>query len=278
MTFAVSGLFVLLGAVIVIAQRMDPPYAGPGVGALAALHGVIVAMIAGSRASAEERHFGVLAAQALHPRAAWQQWFLKVGVTLSVVLLLATALPWLFNQLHADVLVVRRPHGLSVSGRSSAWFGLESEYFFGVALACLAALYVSSLSSNSLWALLACLPATGVVMAVMVAAQPIVFSLRRAAEANIYSITPAMQENYRDPGWRGYFNELHRFRGVQDYVTIVLTVGFTLLVLYLAHRNHRTLERGTRRIAIQAGMMAAGLVVATAAYFGASHLAWSIIR
>lgn len=278
MTFAVSGLFVLLGAVIVVAQRMDPPYAGPGVGALAALHGVIVAMIAGSRASAEERHLGVLAAQALHPRAAWQQWFLKVGVTLSVVLLLATALPWLFNQLHADVLVVRRPHGLSVSGRSSAWFGLESEYFFGVALACLAALYVSSLSSNSLWALLACLPATGVVMAVMAAAQPMVWSLRRAAEANIYSITPAMQENYRDPGWRGYFNELHRFRDVQDYVTIILTVGVTLLVLYLGHRNHRTLERGARRIAIQAGLIAASLVVAVATYFGASHLVWSIIR
>jgi hypothetical protein len=68
------------------------------------------------------------------------------------------------------------------------------------------------------------------------------------------------------------------FRAVEDYLTIILTASFTIFVLYLAHRNHRTLERGTRRIAIQAGMMAASLVLATAAYFGASHLAWSIIR
>jgi hypothetical protein len=93
LTFAVSGLFVLFGAAIVIAQRMDPPYAGPGIGALAVLHGAFIAMIAGSRASAEERHLGVLAAQTLHPRAAWQQSFLKVGVTLSVVLVLASHSP-----------------------------------------------------------------------------------------------------------------------------------------------------------------------------------------
>jgi hypothetical protein len=281
LTFAVSGLFLLLGAVIVIAQRMDPPYAGPGIGALAVFHGVFVAIIAGSRASAEERHLGVLAAQTLHPRAAWQQWFLKVSVTLSIVLVLAIALPWLFRLIDADKLVIRTPHGLHITGPASDWFGLESEYFVGVALACLAALYVSSLSANSLWALLACLPVAGVVLAVMAALQPALLSIRRDLYVKLYaSVTPAMRESYRGEteAWRAFWTDMRLFRAVEDYLTIILTASFTIFVLYLAHRNHRTLERGTRRIAIQAGMMAASLVLATAAYFGASHLAWSIIR
>ena len=272
LTFAVSGLFVLLGAVIVIAQRMDPHYVGPGIGALAVFHGVFVAMIAGSRASAEERHLGVLAAQTLHPRAAWQQWFLKVSITLSLVMVLAVAFPWLFRLLEADKIFIRTEHGSAIFGTAD-WFGLESEYFFGVALTCVAALYVSSLSSNSLWALLSCLPTAGVGLAMMAAAQPIILVLRRAVW-----MTPAMAGNLEDPGWITLRIDLHRLQAVQDYLTIILTATFSLLVLYLAHRNHRTLERGASRIAIQAGMMAAGLVVAIAAYFGASHLAWSIIR
>ena len=107
----------------------------------------------------------------------------------------------------------------------------------------------------------------------MAAAQPIILVLRRAVW-----MTPAMAGNLEDPGWITLRIDLHRLQAVQDYLTIILTATFSLLVLYLAHRNHRTLERGASRIAIQAGMMAAGLVVAIAAYFGASHLAWSIIR
>jgi len=276
MTFAISGLFMLLGAVIVIAQRMDPPYVGPGVGALAVLHGVFVALVAGSRASAEERHLGVLAAQTLHPRAAWQQWVVKVSVTLSLVMVLAIALPWLFRLVDADRIFIRTEHGSAMFGTAD-WFGLESEYFFGVALACLAALYVSSLSSNSLWALLACLPATGVILAVAAAVEPFMFFFRRAVWERMYRITPAMRESYHDPGWRAYFDDLHRFRDLQNDLTIILAVGLALFVLYLAQRNHRTLERGARPIAIQAGLIVGSLVVATATYIGASHLAWSLL-
>lgn len=279
LTLAVSGLFLLLGALIVIAQRMEPPYAGPGIGALAIVHGVFVAVIAGSRASAEERHLGILAAQSLHPRAAWQQWFLKVSVTLSLVLVLAIALPWLFRLVDADRLIIRPTSGsLYMTRGAPDWFGIESEYFFGVALACLAAVYVSSLSSNSLWALLSCLPAAGVTLAVMVAVDPILRPLRRMLWRTVYSAPELRELNWRDPRWRVFEENVRVYRVVQDYLTVILVVSFTLFVLYLAHRNHRTLERGTRRIAVQAGLVAASLVVAVAAYFGASQLAWSIIR
>jgi hypothetical protein len=277
LTLAVSGLFLPLGAVIVIAQRMEPPYAGPGIGALVTVHGVFVAVIAGSRASAEERHLGILAAQSLHPRAAWQQWFLKVSVTLSVVLVLATALPWLFNLVDADKYFVRTGQSTRYVAPVDDWFGLESEYFAGIALACLAAVYVSSLSSNSLWALLSCLPTAGVILAVIVAVDPILRPLRRTLWRTVYFVPDLMEKGWRDPGWRVFEGNLRLFQGVQDYLIIILGLSFTLFVLYLAHRNHRTLEHGTRRIAIQAAMLAASLVVAIATYFGASHLAWSLI-
>jgi len=281
LTFAVSGLFLLLGAVIVIAQRMDPPYAGPGIGALAVFHGVFVALIAGSRASAEERHLGVLAAQTLHPRAAWQQWFLKVSVTVSLVLVLAIALPWLFKLLDADRLVNRTPDGISIVAPASDWFGIESEYFVGVALACLAALYLSSLSANSLWALLACLPVAGVVLAATAALQPLVLWTRRDLYTRVWAgVPPAMFEDLRSRRevLRAFSADRHLLQGVQDYLTIILTASFTIFLLYLAHRNHRTLDRGTRRIALQAVGITAFLAIATATYFGASHLAWTIIR
>ena len=277
LTFAVSGLFMLLGMVVVFAQRMDPPYTGPGIAALVVLHGVFVAMIAGSRASAEERHLGVLAAQTLQPRAAWQQWVLKVGVTLSVVMVLAIALPWLFKLLDADRIWVRTPHSSLMMTRTGNWFGIESEYFAGVALACLAAMYVSSLSSNSLWALLSCMPAAGVIMVVTAFLQPSLLNFRRAMWRKMYAITPAMQESFRDPGWKTFSTNLRIFETVQNNILAVVTGFFTLLVLYLAYRNHKTLERGARRIGIQAGMMAAGLAVAIATYVGACHLAWAII-
>jgi len=278
LTLAVSALFVLLGVVIVIAQRMDPPYSGPGIGALAVLHGVFVAMIAGSRASAEERHLGVLAAQALQPRAAWQQWIVKVSVLLSVVLLLTIALPWLFKQVDADRIINRTPQSILTVASARDWFGLEFEYFAGVALASLAALYVSSVSTNSLWALLSCVPATGVILAVTAFLQPTLFSLRRAMWRKMYAITPAMRENYRDPGWPPFLERVHLFQSVQDYLAVIVAGLFSLFVLYLAYRNHRTLERGSRRIVMQAGMMTASLVVALAMYVGACHLVWSIIQ
>lgn len=66
-----SALFVLLGGIIVLLQRAETPYTSLGVGALAPLHGIFIAIIAGSRASAEGRHIATLATQALQPKAAW---------------------------------------------------------------------------------------------------------------------------------------------------------------------------------------------------------------
>ena len=111
--------------------------------------------------------------------------------------------------------------------------------------------------------------------------QPFMMRIRRDLSLRVWAeVTPAMRKDFQSEGeaWRAFSTDMRLLQDVQDYLSIILTVSFTLFVLYLAHRNHRTLERGTRRIATQVVMLAAGLVVATATYFGASHLAWSIIR
>ena len=279
LTLAVSGLFVLLGAAIVILQRMDPPYAGPGIGALAAIHGIVIAIIAGSRASAEERQLGVIAAQALRPKPAWQPWVIKVLVTVGLALTLSVVLPWLFRFVDADSTTYVTEYSRNSLHPARNWFGLESEYFVGVVVAAAGALYVSTLSSNSLWALLACLPTAGGVLLGAMAVEPVIQALRQAYWAQVNSaITPEMLRHPRDASWRVYLENISRIENVQVYLSLGLIVSFSLFVLYLAHRNHRTLERGTSRIALQAGLMWVFGVVATATYFGVSQLAWSIIR
>jgi len=282
LTLVVSGLFVFLGGIVVLLQRSDSPYTGPGVGTLATLHGLFIAVVAGSRASAEERHLGVLPSQALQPKAAWRPWAVKVTITLGLALALSVALPWLFRFVDADRVLFTDIGGTlhqgSWSDRHPAdwWFGLELAYFAGVVLTTIAALYVSSLNSNSLWALLACFP-TGAAIAALFGSivVPMRFWLIRLYFSGIETlVTPAMRTNYRDPGWRIYFAKLRSLDTVERDLLIILTIGLSLLLLYLASRNHRSLERGRAVVIRQIGVIALYLAVATALFAAAGRVAW----
>ena len=59
------------------------------------LYGVLVAILIGSLASAEERHMGTLEWQVLLPVAMWRQFAVKTAVALTMSLVLAFALPLL---------------------------------------------------------------------------------------------------------------------------------------------------------------------------------------
>jgi hypothetical protein len=273
LTLVVSALFVLIGGVIVLLQRAETPYTGPGVGALTALHGIFIAIIAGSRASAEQRHIGILAAQALQPKAAWKTWAVKVTMTLGLALVLAVALPWLFRLVDADAVHVR-VGGYAEVHPALWWFGLERAYFAGVVLTTIAALYVSSLSSNSLWALLACFP-TGV--ACVAFAGTVLTPVRRWVFGTyMYAVwdlmTPAMRAS--DQGYQVYRARLDVFRAVEQYTSVTLVLGLSLLLLYLASRNHHSLERGRAVMIRQVGTIAIYLVAATALYVAAGRIAW----
>ena len=276
LTLVVSALFVLLGAIIVLLQRAETRYTGPGVGALAALHGIFIAIIAGSRASAEERHIGILATQALQPKAAWKTWTVKVTVTLGLALALSVALPWLFRLVDADAVVVRVGSWYEIHPAVS-WFGLERAYFAGVVLTTIAALYVSSLSSNSLWALLACFP-TGV--ACVAFAGTVLTPVERWVAGTYMDavrglITPAMRvASYQDPRWQLIRAKLGVFRTFEQYTSVAIVLGLSLLLLYLASRNHHSLERGRAVIIRQVGTIALYLVAATALFVAAGRIAW----
>jgi len=94
---------------------------------MVALNGLTLAWLIGSLASAEERHLGTLEWQTLLPVAAWQQWIVKVGVTLGLALVLALGLPTLFAidgpQLHPGyigLLIVLATGSLYVSSLCSS--------------------------------------------------------------------------------------------------------------------------------------------------------------
>jgi hypothetical protein len=273
LTLAVSALFVLLGAVVVLLQRAETPYTGPGVGSLAALHGIFIAIIAGSRASAEERHIGILATQALQPKAAWKTWTVKVTMTLGLALALSLALPWLFRLIDADAVHVR-VGGYSEVHPALWWFGLERAYFAAVVLTTVAALYVSSVSSNSLWALLACFP-TGVACAAF--ASTVLLPVQRWVfvtymRAMWESMTLAARTSHM--GYEIYRARVGAFRAVEQYTSVTFVLGLSLLLLYLASRNHHSLERGRAVIIRQAGAIALYLLAGTALFVAAGRIAW----
>ena len=260
LTFAVSGLYVLATIVIAIAQADDPLYVGPTFYAISGLHGVFIALIAGSQASSEERQAGVLGSLMLLPKSATSQWIVKVAVVLGVAVVLAVGLPALLMR----ILEPSDP------------FDVESEFVVGVILASIAAIYVSSLCSTSLWSLLACVPAAGAALLTVVAViDPIIRSMRRGFAATwVAAITPAMQANVQDVGWRALRQDMNRVRTLEECVLMVATTGLALLTLYFASRNHRSLDRGVRRVVRQVLTLVLFTAAATAAHASISRIVW----
>jgi hypothetical protein len=247
-----------------VAQQ-DPLYVGPTFGAVSLMHGGFIAVIAGSVASAEERHLGTLTSQTLQPIAQWRQWLVKAGATLGLSVLLAYGLPLAIMLLHqpADPFVQ----------------DLEGEYVVGVLLAGIAALYVSSLSSNSLWALLACLPAAAVSLLMGAGLDPLMRAVRRRSYLRtIELITPAMRESVQDPGWTTLRESLDLVRAAEAYTLIAVTVGLALLVLYLAGRNHRSLDRGASVILRQVALLVVYVAAGAFVYASCSSIVWMAAR
>ena len=88
------------------------------------LYGVLVAILIGSLASAEERHMGTLEWQVLLPVAMWRQFAVKTAVALTMSLVLAFALPLLLARgeltvtpVHAGAVLLLTIGSLFVSSR-----------------------------------------------------------------------------------------------------------------------------------------------------------------
>ena len=103
LTFVVSILYVCGWAAILLTwhsaiMTIDQPFL-----ILTVVHGWMIALLAGSLASAEERHLGTLDWQVLLPMSAARQWLVKCGVVFGVVVVLALALPALLAVIRPSI-------------------------------------------------------------------------------------------------------------------------------------------------------------------------------
>jgi hypothetical protein len=184
------------------------------------VNSLFVPLLCGAVASASERQFGVSDWQTLLPIAAWKQWVIKAGVALGMTFALAVMLPAL----------------LSLVRDETGWRdGLAPTT---VLMLCAAALYVSTLSSNSLRALLATVPATA---AAIVTAVVLWWLIGDIAEAPVRWLAQALPIEMTQATFSWWMR-----RGI-----VWLAAGSMVVLLAFAHANHRTADRGSRRLATQ---------------------------
>lgn len=217
MTFVVAGLYLLawVAAEQTAFALLTFFYVGP------------LALLIGSLASAEERQLGTLEWQVLLPMAAWKQWAVKMGMVMGLTMLLAFGLPAVLFSLNpiADSNPFLRPEPAVVL----------------IALAA-GSLYVSSLCTSGLWALLMSLAATFGGMTLVSVAIVRAF----AARAGSSRLATGVGFGPLTLPWP---------------LTLLLVAAFIALVQRYALTNHRSADRSAGRVWSQVIVMAA---VATA--------------
>jgi hypothetical protein len=152
MTIVVASGYVLGSALLVLLKSLAPNEMGQ---VMTILYVAMLPFMPGALASAEEHQFGTLAWQATMPVAAWRQWLVKVGVVLGLTVVLAVGVPAVLSGIPQRLPLVR----VSVA----------------VALLAAGSLYVSSVCSNTLWALLTAISVLVVVVPIASFAAPIFF-------------------------------------------------------------------------------------------------------
>jgi hypothetical protein len=143
MAFVITGLHIIVWAILVLLQRYVPSMATFPVGAVLLLYSIGLAIAIGALASAEERQHGMLDWQLLQPSPAWQQWIVKVGVAFGMALRFGVGLPVLLNQLTpVEGFRIRMSADLAVL----------------IVLLTASSIYISSLSSSGVRAMVLSLP------------------------------------------------------------------------------------------------------------------------
>lgn len=145
MPFVLAALFLAAVAVFGLVMWLDPEVSTDPAMAVTMLYLGCLPVVVGSLASAEERHMGTAQWQLLMPMAAWKQWAVKAAVAMGIALLLAVALPWAASSLFAPS---------SLQRRSEFWAVMAS----GVLVLVSGSLFVSSVSSSGLRALVVAVP------------------------------------------------------------------------------------------------------------------------
>jgi hypothetical protein len=236
MTFVLSAIYAGLWTAIQLARQIDPDtmYLGPTLGSITTLHVGLVALMAGALPSAEERQFGTADWKVLLPVAAWRQWALKAGLAISIAVVLAVGLPVLLEWVSTS------PDHLDV----------DEQTLPVVILLTSAALYVSSMSTSGLRALLASFPAIAVAFVVAIT---VLFPLSQLVNAGL---RPVAKTLVRPGAFDG--------RAVIDFswaLAIGLFGGLAIVLLVLGFLNDRSAERGRSRVIRQVIWLAAYVLI-----------------
>ncbi len=206
------------------------------VGAVLLLYCMGLAIMIGALASAEERHHGTLEWQLLQPTPAWQQWMVKVGVSLGLALVLSVGLPVLLIQLtpHDSFRAIRMSGHLTVL----------------VVLLTASSMYISSLCSNGVRAMVLSLP-IGLAVAyfmqtVSVALGWVTRVLAGPWMADI--VTGAVAPPSVDPA------------DIMIFAARAFSLTLAPLLLWFGFVNHTSSERTVRRVCQQVASIALVIV------------------
>jgi hypothetical protein len=200
---------------------------------LSFLHVGLLPLLIGSSASAGERQIGTLEWQVLLPMTAAKQWAVKVGVVFGLSIVLALGLPTVLSYFGDQIL----------GGMPSSPFRSGPAMTIAFLLAT-GSLYVSSLCSTGLWALVMSLPVT----------------------VGSWTFLNVVLERV---GLRIFVIAL-----IPTEVKLLLVAGFIGIVLRFAFTNHRSADRPAARVWRQAIVMAAYVtagVITTAAWRAVQH-------
>jgi ABC-type transport system involved in multi-copper enzyme maturation permease subunit len=237
LTFGLGTLYIVVWAALLLGQRYIPSWSTFPLGAVMLLYCTGLAIMIGALASAEERQHRTLDWQLLQPTPAWQQWMVKVAVTLGLALVFGAGLPILLNE--ATPL-----EGFKASR-------LADDFALLIVLLTAGSIYISSLSGSGVRAMVLSLP---VGIAVVLFAQIVRgalgwVTLKVASPLMANIVTGAVSPSTVD---------------VADVVVSVARGGSAVLIpllLWLGFVNHTSTERSGRRIFVQAAAIA--LVIAT---------------
>lgn len=252
LAFVVAGLYIIGWALLLLAQRYIPSWSTFPLGAVMLLYCMGLAIMIGALASAEERQHGTLDWQLLQPTPAWQQWMVKLGVTLGLALLFGLGLPVLLNQLTP----LEGLRGLRMTGDLTVL----------IVLLTASSLYLSSLSGSGVRAMVLSLP-IGMAVAYfvqMVSGALRWVTLRLAGPLMADIVTGAIAPSSIDPA----------------EVVIFAARGFSLtlvpLLLWFGFVNHRSSERTVRHIVRQVASIA--LLITTGIVLVGGMLAFYELR
>lgn len=238
MAVAISGLYLVAWAGVVSLRHLVPDLQLDAFSVLTIFYGGLISMLIGSLACAEERQMGTLEWQSLLPMATSKQWAVKVGVVLSLALVLALGLPMLLAGVEQLL-----PPGLRLEPLGPL--------MLAVVVLTTGGLYVSSLCGSGLWALLMSLPA---MLAVIVFVRVVTEPLGAAAFTTVLHLS-------RVESWR-LVAVLAVQRSTTIAVGVLLTAGLLAVVLRFARANQRSGDRAPVRVLKQVIGIAACLTIA----------------